>query len=365
MDDSAEDEYAHIISFDWQNALFAYDLDKAGFIELEVVNTGEIIKSQEATGCGRLELENLPSDTLIKVVCRWNGGEKTLAFKTLPQAQGDLIGQFALIADPHISSKKENRKGRFFVESAALAEDVIKRCAELNITYTIWPGDITNAGLADEYVLCDKVLKNLPQKPYLVPGNHDHNPELWQQYFGVRSWVRSVPGIGKVIGIDTSSQRLLDEDVQIIKQELESAGRVVIVTHYQLFASPDINHVPPERVTPVNCAEHAELLQQISRTPSIIYAGHQNIMSVTRIGDAVQINLPQPSQYPCGWLHVRCFENGTYYTFEPITSEVMRQWSRRTGNAAAEFYNQRQWREEYRRGRFPESCNFFLENKNI
>jgi hypothetical protein len=106
-------------------------------------------------------------------------------------------------------------------------------------------------------------------------------------------------------------------------------------------------------------------MRKICATPSVIYAGHQNIMSVTYVDQAVQINLPQPPQYPCGWIRVRCFANGTYYTFEPISSEVLRQWSRRAGDAAAEFYEQRQWCSDYRRGRFPESCNFYLENKSI
>ena len=352
--------YAHIISFDWQTALLAYDLGGPGFAEVEILPGGKIIKSEEATGNGRLRIEDLPPDSNIEVIFRHPEGEEKISFKTLPAPQGELLGEFALISDPHISTKKENRKGRFFVESAAIAEDVIARCEELGITCTLWPGDITNAGLPDEYALAAKVLARLPHPPRLLPGNHDHGPELWEQYFGPRRWEKNIPGIGKVIGIDTGNKRINEDDALAIQEELKQSGKVTIMTHYQLFASPDINHTSEAAVTPSNTADYAELLAEIANTPSLIYAGHQNIMSVTPVGKAIQINLPQPPQYPCGWVRVRCFANGCYYTFEPISSEVMRQWSRRAGDEAAEFYGERQWRAAYRRGRFPESCNFFI-----
>lgn len=353
--------YAHVISFDWSSAVLAYELGGPGFVEAEITNTGVIVKSSEATGTGRLYLEGLPSGTLAEVIFRWPAGEKKIKFTTLPAPVGELLGEFALIADPHISVKQENRKGRFFVESEMLADDVVSCCGELGIKYTLWPGDITNEGLEGEYMLASEVLKKLPQLPWLIPGNHDYGPELWQHYFGPRRWERELPGLGKVIGIDTGDQLLHEEDAKAVRRELAEKGKVVILSHYQLAASADIDHVAPANVIPRNMEQYGDLMEEISRTPSVIYAGHQNIMSVTRLGKAVQINLPQPPQYPCGWIRGRVFENGVYHTFEPIKSEVMRQWSRRAGEEAAEFYGERQWKAAYRRGRFPESCNFLLE----
>ena len=81
---------------------------------------------------------------------------------------------------------------------------------------------------------------------------------------------------------------------------------------------------------------------------------------MTRIGNAVQINLPQLPQFPCGFIRVRCFGNAWYHDFIPIDSEVLRQWSRRAGDAAAEFYNEPQWRAVYRVGRGAEESNFVL-----
>lgn len=354
------DPYAQIISFDWERALLAYDLNAAGFVEAEVRETGKTFKSAEACGTGRLVLENLPAGTLLHVTLRHPAGEKKLAFTTLPPPGGEMTGQFALIADPHISTKDENRKGRFFVESASLVRDAVERCAELGIVCTLWPGDITNAGLPGEYALAAKVLKDLPASPFLVPGNHDHDPGAWERTFGPRRGVYPLPGGGNVVAVDTSDQLLHEDDAQVLRDALRRDGRVTVMTHYQFFPSADITHVPPEKTMPLNIADHAGLLEEMRRTPSVVWAGHQNILSVTRAGRAVQINLPQIPQYPCGWLRVRRFADGDYYTFEPIASEVLRQWSRRAGDEAAGFYGEPQWRGAYRCGKFPQSGNFFI-----
>ena len=355
--------YAEIVSFDWEQALLAYDLSGAGFVEAAVAETGVSVKSQEACGTGRLILRDLPSGTLIHVTLRHPGGEKKFSFTTLPAPRGEMTGQLALIADPHISTAKENRKGRFFIESASIVREIIERCRELGITCTLWPGDITNAGLPGEYALAREVLAALPRPPVLVPGNHDHGPELWEKTFGPRRGRYPLPGGGTLVAVDTSEQILEKEDARAIAEVLEQEGRVAVMTHYQFFPSADIPHVPPERTMPTNIGDYGALLEKIRQTPSVIWAGHQNILSVTRSGEAVQFNLPQPPQYPCGWIRVRRFSNGDYYTFEPIASEVLRQWSRKAGNEAASFYNEPQWRDAYRCGRFPQSGNFFLEKK--
>ena len=359
------DIYAHIISFDWQSAVLAYNIGQPGFVEAEVLHTNEIIKSEEAAGIGRIYIENLPAETQIFIRFRYPNGVQDLSFTTLPFPAGEKQGEFALIADPHISTKQENRKGRFFIESRAIAEDIISQCEALGIKTTLWAGDITNAGTMEEYESAAMVLNGLPESPFLIPGNHDINQELWCRYFGVNRQVRYINGLGTVIGIDTSDKILHPEDIECIKHYLHKDGKVIIMTHYQLFSSPDINHAGAEAFVPGNIDEYSHLMQELSNTPSVIYAGHQNIMSVTRIGKAVQINLPQPPQYPCGWLRVRCFANGIYYTFMPISSEVLRQWSRTASDDAAVFYKQRQWLSAYRRGRFPESGNFYLESKSI
>ena len=356
--------YAEIISFDWERALLAYDLGRAGFVEAAIRETGKAVKSQEACGTGRLVLEGLPSGTLLHVTFRHPGGEKELSFTTLPAPRGKMTGHFALIADAHISTKSENRKGRFFVESASLARDAIDRCTRLGIACTLWPGDITNAGLPDEYALAAEVFASLPEPPVLVPGNHDHGPELWKSTFGPRRGRYPLPGGGTLVAVDTSAQRLEKEDAEAIEEVLEKEGRVTVMTHYQFFPSSDISHVPPAATMPANIGEHADLLEEIRKTPSVVWAGHQNILSVTRAGKAVQINLPQIPQYPCGWLRMRRFADGDYYTFEPIASEVLRQWSRRAGDEAASFYGEPQWRGAYRCGRFPQSGNFFLKGSH-
>ena len=129
--------------------------------------------------------------------------------------------------------------------------------------------------------------------------------------------------------------------------------KLIILTHYHLFEAPRINHTPCLGIR--NKEEHQDLLELIKEHPVMIYAGHQNICSCARFGKAVQLNLPQPPQFPCEWLLVRVFANGFYHQAIPIMSEVMRQWSRRTEDAAAAFYGERQWDSGYRLQTFDQS----------
>ena len=122
-------------------------------------------------------------------------------------------------------------------ESASLARDAVERCAELGIACTLWPGDITNAGLPCEYALAAKVLKDLPASPFLVPGNHDHDPGAWKKTFGPRRGVYPLPGGGSVIAVDTSDQLLHEDDAQVLLDTLRRDGQVTVMTHYQLFPS--------------------------------------------------------------------------------------------------------------------------------
>ena len=92
--------------------------------------------------------------------------------------------------------------------------------------------------------------------------------------------------------------------------------------------------------------------------PALLYAGHQNVPTKAGMKSAVQLNLPQPVQFPCGYVLVRQYENGCYHTFRPIQSVVLNDHSRVASNMAADDYEEPQWRDEYRMGRDVTECNF-------
>ena len=345
--------YADIINVTENSALFSYELEGAGFAVLTVA--GREYKSVEATGTGRFEVRDLEPGTAYEADL---SGVK-LEFTTLEAPEGEELGRFALISDPHVSLKDENRKGRYFIESAFLMSETLANAARLGAEFALMPGDITNMGTEDEYILCDSLLKQSQIPLYPLPGNHDY-PErgFWEKYIGPRRWEIEKFGF-TWLAVDTSKGSLLPEDAAAIERVLDSGKKLIISSHYHFFEAPRINHNTCLGIR--NKEEFSGLLQRIQDSSVMIYAGHQNICSCARFGKAVQLNLPQTPQFPCEWLLVRVFANGFYHQAIPITSEVMRQWSRRSGDAAADFYGERQWKSAYRLQSFDQS-NFIWKD---
>ena len=360
--------YVRPVSFDWQNATIAYSVAVPGFVSATLTPGNIKVKSDEVGGTGRFYFKNLKPSTTYNGVLQSAAGEYKFSFTTLPAPQGEMLGHFALISDPHISLKPENRKGRYFVESASIAEDVIKLCRKLNCTTTIWTGDITNSGTVAEYELAASVLKKCPSKPLVIPGNHDHmersaSREAFLKHFGKPEFNTTLPGIGTLVALDTGRAAITPEGAEMLAKALNKPGRLIVVSHYQLFPAPWISHGKKgsKAHTVRNAKNHEALLKKLADRPgTVIYCGHQNVMARTVTNKTTQLNLPQPPQYPCGFIYVRCYKNGFYHTFVPISSEAMNQWSRLAGNAEAQYYKQLQWHELYRQGKDITQSNFFL-----
>jgi predicted phosphohydrolase len=389
--------FCRVISVDWEQALLAYDLGGVGFITIELTGeNGDVLtwKSEEGCGNGRLKLDNLQPDSHYLGSFASDYGTLPLKFTTLSAPVGEMIASFALIADPHLSLKAENRKGRFMVESAMIFQDVIEQCNQLQPDFVLLPGDITNNAEIGEFELTAKIMAELKAKSIAVPGNHDVHPctpdgdpyQLWQQFFGASDGVFKMTGgtvsehtqcgsrppgderasCGTVVALDTAQGHLTDSSAALLAKALNENHQdpLLVITHYQLFDNEKVYRGGAQKVIN-NAAEHSALLQQLTETSTIIYAGHQNIPAVKRFGKAIQMNLPQPTQYPCGFVYVRCYENGFYHTFKPITSEVLRQWSRRIGELSVKQYNEVQWESEYREGESLAETDFIAKFMKI
>lgn len=362
--------FAKIISFDWEQAVFAYDIRQAGFVSVELRSADGIVKnyqSIEAVGTGRLKLKKLKANCNYSGKFIWGQGEIEFSLETLPKPEGKMLGAFSVIADPHLSCKTENRKGRFFVESAMLLRDVVEQCNHLHNDFVLLPGDITNKGNKAEYAKAHTLLSQL-QMPFLaVAGNHDldfkgEKEVLWQSYFGEFECVMETR-YALFLGLDTSRGKLTPSSIKMLEKALLQKKMLFIFTHYQLFDNIDINRGDKHKIIS-NAAACKGLLDKLTDTPSVIYAGHQNVPSVKSYKRAVQVNMPQPVQYPCGFTYVRCYANGFYHTFMPINSEVMRQYSLHASNQAAKFYNEPQWESSYREGKSIKQLNFIIKEKH-
>lgn len=350
--------FAQVIAFDWECGTLAYAFPRPGFAEVEAeAASGEVRgwRSQEASGCGRLRLDGLQPACAYQVRVRCGGQSASCELTTLPAPRGALLGEVWLVADPHVSLKPENRKGRFFVESAALLREVVLAANAASPDLVLLPGDITNHGTAAEYGLTREILSALRCRTMLLPGNHDYagadGRRLWNEHFGDEE--REVDlGYVLVAGIDTGSGELPAGEAERLQRLLAGSGRrpLLLGTHYQLYPSPCINH-GKNAFAVANADEHVALLSALAARPNgMIYAGHQNIPALAVFSGVWQFNLPQPVQYPCGWVRARFYAEGVWHTFVPIASEILRQASRRDGDLAALFYEEPQWLGGYREG---------------
>ena len=360
--------YAKIISVDWESALLSYSTKLISFTKVTLSDDkGKIHtwESVEANIIGRIELTGLSPDCAYSGEFECSEGTVKLELKTLPAPQGELIGSYAIVADPHISCKTENRKGRFMLESAMILRDVVGLCNSLKPDCVLIPGDITNEGTEEEYSIAAEILQELKMPCIATPGNHDYHKgeasvKLWEKYFGSECGVHDT-SVGKIVALDTGTSHLQAEEVHSLCSLLEkdSSEPLIIMSHYQLFDNEYICRGVTKKVIS-NADEQQQLLDLIKKKQLLIYAGHQNVCSVKTIGKSFQINAPQPVQHPCGFIYVSRYANGFYHKFIPISSEILRQWSTISGVQAVDLYDENQWDSLYREGKDLYQTNFLI-----
>jgi Calcineurin-like phosphoesterase len=359
---------AKIISVDWESALLSYCTKSLGFIKVKLSDhkgNVHLWESIEANSIGRIELKGLLPDSSYSGEFEAAEGCVSIKVKTLPAPQGEKICSYAIVADPHISCKTENRKGRFLLESAMILRDVVGLCNSLKPDCVLIPGDITNDGIEEEYSLSAKILQDLEMPCIATPGNHDYHhgePSIkcWEKYFASKSNVYDTPG-GKIIALNTAKAHLIPEEAHSLYSLLKKdfSDPIIIISHYQLFDNEHICRGGAQKVVK-NSDEQQQLLNLIRQKKLIIYAGHQNVCSVKPVGKSFQINAPQPVQHPCGFIYVSRYQNGFYHKFIPISSEILRQWSTVSGGQAVDLYNENQWDSLYREGKDLYQTNFLI-----
>lgn len=361
-----DDPCFEIVSLDWERALVSFCLPDPSPVEAECFSPQPrtLCAHKEENLIGRMALEGLAPGADHEILFRWTGGEETLLFRTLPAPQGELICAFAAVADPHVSVKPEPRKGRLFVESAALFAETVEEANALRLDAFLVAGDLTNTHQEAEYAAARDVLSRLKCPLFAVPGNHDivgGDERLWREYFGETSCAGEVRGV-RVVGLDTAACALGESGRRLLAASLDGGpAPLVAVAHHQLV--PD-DYIFQNKKCVEDQEENAGLVARLAEHGGLWYAGHLNVPSRIQQGRFVQLNLPQTCQYPCGYVLVRRYANGFFHTFRPIRSEVLNAWSRAECVRAAERYGEPQWTPEYRRGRSYAEMNFLYETAN-
>jgi len=320
----------------------AFTLAKAAHVRAAAHADGHevVYESRECESVGRVFLDGLRADTDYAItLSAGRAAPAKRGARTLPAPRGPVLAQSAVIADTHLSLHHETQHGRLFPESEAILRQTVAEVRRLKPDFVLFPGDITHNGSREEAALAREILDPLDCPLLAVPGDHDMDKGKREIYdaFGPGSWVEHRNGFTIIgcdmidVGTDRSGFCLGRNGIEHILSALESAeGTVILLCHRQLV--PDDYIKSRQRAI----ADHELFTQEVlPNLPigTLAYVGHKNVPARHARGNLLQVNVPQPVQYPCGFLRVRRFENGLYHDFVPMFSEVLNDASRVMGTA--------------------------------
>ncbi len=320
-------------SLSWDSVQIRYGLPLfAPQISASISSDGQEILKKEAIGnntTGHFLFEGLQPDTEYTYTLAANDETFSESFRTLPKPQGEHLFKMAVLADWHLSLSENDSKGRLHSESADIVRLFLRMIAERGCDIVISPGDVTDKGLADEYALAELVLKDFPLPFYATPGNHDTPMDVdhnFQKMFGSGSWIKQYKGF-QLVALDTSDGRL-DKQMNIdVVSSINTGQPVILFTHYQLQADdwiPDANRVIMDAAAPNSAA----MLDKLFKCRGIFYIGHKNVAAQVKCNAVTQLNTPQPTHFPAGYLEVDFYTDGAWHRFIPLPSEVLNEYSR-------------------------------------
>ena len=161
-------------------------------------------------------------------------------------------------------------------------------------------------------------------------GNHDRLvkkefKKLWLDTFGATARLEK-HGKVQILQLDTGNGKLMDkaENVKAI-EALDPALPVIIFSHYQLVADKYLTD-KDRAVSDGNKA--AELLKKLAGMQGFILVGHKNIATTAKLGNLLQINMPQLTQYPAGAVYAELYTDGLRLEFQPMLDEFYDEYSR-------------------------------------
>lgn len=354
--------FAEILNYDWQSLEIAFCQEQLSLVRAEITtaNQQQEIECTQLARIGRLQFVNLQPAQLYQVKIYLSEQEIEFSFTTLPSPQGKCLCRYAAIADPHLSLAYENRKGRLFRESRLILADVVAQANAAEVDFALLAGDLTNAGLEEEFRCVKGILAQLQAPVICAPGDHDITsalPQLWPEFFPDEHFKYcEVKGFA-VLALDTHTYCLAASERAWLSRLARSECRKLLVSHVHLLPQPYLRF-GAKTSSVANFADYAKDFSILG--DCLLYAGHQNVPCQVQVNNLRQIHLPQTSQYLCSWYLVEVYQNGLYHKNIPISSEILRQQSRLDAEAASALYQEQQWSTSYRQGESAGESNFII-----
>lgn len=304
---------------------------------------------QEQTGnlAGRFFFEELTPDTEYKVKVSIKDESMELAFRTLPLPRQERLFRIALFSDTHLSTRTNACHGRLHSDSIMLVRSLMQQAA-MTADYIIGPGDMADGGKEAEFAALEAIIKSINIPVLAVPGNHDvvHGGDVrFADLFKNTTFFFERNNI-QLVGVDTGNGHLNKPCNREVIERIKLDKPLLLFSHFQLFADewiPDVDKVI------FDSDECVDMLEKLKLTHGLACIGHKNVAAQVKINDFTQINLPQLTHFPAGYLVLDVYYDEFRLRFEPIPGEILNEYSR-LGTEAARYHSHPacKFKSEYR-----------------
>ena len=292
---------------------------------------------QEQNGnlAGRFFFDGLTPDTAYTVKVTVEDKTVELKFNTLPAEPANKLFQLAIFSDTHISTKLNASHGRLHGESCTLLRSLMQKAA-LSADYIVGPGDMADGGQAAEFAELAASIKRVNVPVLAVPGNHDvvHGGDVrFLELFKQTTFLFEHKGI-QLAGLDTGNGHLNKDCNRAIVDAIDPNKPLLLFSHFQLFADDWIPDADKVIFDPDECTD---MLDKIKTMHALACIGHKNVATQLKINNYTQINMPQLTHFPAGYLVIDVYPGEFRLRFEPIPSEILNEYSR-VGTEMARYH---------------------------
>lgn len=270
-----------------------------------------------------------------------------MATLTEPRASEPIT--FAVVADPHISTKSSGTR-RLFHRTEKRLERAINDIKNREPAFVLVVGDLTKDGESHNFKRFQSIISDLAQPILAIPGNHDVskvwdiNPEINQ--FDVDAHFRSayepenIPfslslGDIDVIGLNSASTaddslketnegEISAQQIEWLDDALERVENPVVAVHHPLSG---VQNQVREHVSMVETdLDPTTLRNDVAVTKLLLkhdvqlaFTGHLHVPAIAETGSFREISCPATSTFPQSYLLVTISPQGTKIKYISLT----------------------------------------------
>lgn len=330
-----------------------------GIFKLREGVDGKAVEHQVNKTYGTYVFSGLKPETEYIITNVLTGQELTL--KTLYQPKGKLLTSYAVLSDTHINMATTGKGARMHRESRKILTEIVNELNEKKIPLLLIAGDLTDSSKMEQLETAAGILSQFKGKLLVVPGNHDMvkagapkdappeqiaelkkkgRAELavfhkrWEELFGAFAHVNDFEHF-TVLGLNTSRGLLGVPENLAAVNAVKPDKFLIVFSHMQLKADDYYTH-DSSRVVKDGDKNGKPIIDKIaglSGKNAIVYIGHKNLATSAQIGQVLQLNMPQTTQFPAGYISVDVYEDGLMHIFHPL-DDFRNEFSRRASNAA-------------------------------